>query len=180
MLTTLDRFKKHLGVEDDSQDDMYTMYILAASQAIENYCRRSFKRQVYSEVVEGSGSPFLILRNFPVYSGTAFLPDNRVVELKPSEDGMMFSVDRWPVEIRSVNVTYEAGYVLPIDATDELPRTLPEAVEVACLFLSQNMMESSADVKSERVGNISVTYGDNGMFSMTVQSLLSPYVGRWV
>lgn len=180
MLTTLRRFKKHMVIEEDSQDDVYTMYILAASQAIESYCRRSFRRQVYREVIDGSGTGYLVLRNFPIYSGTATV-HGKSFAIEASDDGLLYLPEGWPPGTRNVMVEYEAGYTLPFEATEDKPSTLPEAVEVACLFMIEGMTQNPSNVQSERIGDISVTYRDaDGMLSPTVKALLAPYVGRWV
>ncbi|MCY7484428.1 phage gp6-like head-tail connector protein [Paenibacillus alvei] len=173
MLTTIERIEK-IGMFADASDLL--LYIMAASQAIENYCKRSFKRQTYTEVLDGAGSPYLVLSNYPVYSGKAYL-DGKEIDLSPNDDGMLFLPDGWPKGIRNITVTYDAGYVLPGDPN----RTLPEAVEVACIFAVQGLIQNPTGIKSERVGDISVTFGDgDNMLSPTVKALLTPYVGRWV
>ncbi|MNT43407.1 Phage gp6-like head-tail connector protein [compost metagenome] len=176
MLTTLQRVKKQLG--DTLDDETLTFYILAASQAIESYCRRSFKRQTYTEIIDGTGSPFLVVRNFPVHSGTARNEDKEIA-FQAAEDGIIFLPQGWNKGLRNITVTYDAGYVLPGDATPDQPRTLPEAIEIACLFITQGMTQNPSNVQSERVGDISVTYRDaDAMYTPTVQALLDPYVGR--
>lgn len=173
MLTTLEQFKKFGIIEDES---ILSLYIAASSQVIENYCKRSFKRQTYTEILDGTGSPYLVLRNYPVHSGTARY-DKHEIELQPNEDGMIYLPDGWPTGTRNITVTYEAGYILP----GETNRTLPEAIEIACVFAVQGVMQNPSGIKSERVGDISVSYGDgDAMLSSTVKSLLAPYVGRWV
>ncbi|ALA41358.1 hypothetical protein ABE82_07430 [Paenibacillus peoriae] len=184
MLTTIAKVKGQLGIpiEDTSEDNNLNMYIMAASQAIESFCRRSFKKQTYTEVLDGSGSSFLVLRNFPVFSGVATM-DKDQFAVEANEDGILFLPKGWNTGQRSITVRYEAGYVLPGDDSADNPRTLPEAVEVACIFVVQGMLQNptAIGVKSERVGDVSVTYGDtDALFSSTVQALLSPYVGRWV
>lgn len=177
MLTTINRAKEHLPSADESTLDLY---VKAASQMVESYCRRSFRRQVYREVIDGSGTGYLVLRNFPVYSGTATFNAKSFV-LDAAEDGLLYLPDGWPIGMRNITVEYEAGYILPSEATTDTPSTLPEPVEVACLFVLQGMLQNPSNIQSERVGDIAVTYRDaDGILSPTVKALLTPYVGRWV
>ncbi|TCZ76173.1 phage gp6-like head-tail connector protein [Paenibacillus albiflavus] len=180
MLTTLEKVKKVLSVEDDSQDGTLTLQILAASQAVENHCKRSFRRQTYIEIHSG-GWNYISLRNYPVIEITSIKNGNEPVNgYQILSDGMVYR-DKWPSGAHNLTVTYEAGYVLPSEATTDNPRTLPEAVELACIFLVQHFVNTPVGVKSERVGDISVSYSDyEGELPAVVISLLNPYVGRWV
>lgn len=183
MLTTLETLKKQLKIPEDDTilDDDLMFHILAASQAIENHCDRKFKRQQYTEILDGSGSHYLVLSNYPVYSGTITI-DNEEIAIDSSESGVIFNKYGWRRGMRNAVAVYEGGYVLPSDATNDNPRTLPEAVEMACIFAIKGMIRNPNNVKSERIGgDISVTYSDgDSIFTPSVKALLSPYVGRYV
>ncbi|UVI28173.1 phage gp6-like head-tail connector protein [Paenibacillus spongiae] len=182
MLTNLERLKRVLPKElyDPSQDDRLELDIAAASAAIENYCKRSFKKQLYTERVSGyETSKYINLRNYPVHSITEF---SNAWEYEILDDGRIYCANGWPTGEHNIKVSYIGGYVLPGDATNEEPRTLPEPLELACLLYVQ-MLQRDPGIKSERVGNINVTYIDDdlgGRLPAPVVALISPYVGRWV
>ncbi|WP_440397189.1 phage gp6-like head-tail connector protein [Paenibacillus sp. SAF-054] len=169
-----------LGLQADVfGDEMLTLQIASASSVIENRCKRQFKKQCYSERVSGDPrSKYINLRNYPVHS--VEFPSGWEYEVL--EDGRIFRSAGWPSGENNIDVSYIAGYVLPGDATEEDPRTLPEPLELACLLLAQHGLRDPA-IKSERVGDISVTYSDSpeeGRLPTAVDALISPYIGRWV
>ncbi|WP_340004428.1 phage gp6-like head-tail connector protein [Paenibacillus sp. FSL K6-0276] len=183
MLTTVDRLQKAMGIQGDSlEEEMLQIQIAASSQAIENYCKRSFKLQSYTERHSGnSRSSYINLRNYPVKSiEQVVIPGKTVGEYEVLDEGRVFCPSGWPAGEQNINVTYTAGYVLPGDETEDNPRTLPEVLELACLFHAQLMLRTPG-VTAERVGDISVNYSaeSEGM-PPTVVALISPYVGRWV
>ncbi|WP_379142354.1 phage head-tail connector protein [Paenibacillus sp. sgz500992] len=183
MLTTVERLQKAMGILGDSlEDEMLQIQIVASSQAIENYCKRSFKLQSYTERHSGnSRSSYINLRNYPVENiEDVVIPGKPVGEYELLEEGRIFCPSGWPAGEHNIRVTYTAGYVLPCDANTEKPRTLPEVLELACIFHAQLMLRTPG-VTAERVGDISVNYSaeSEGM-PPTVIALISPYVGRWV
>lgn len=167
MLTTLQRAKSYLSIplDDTSQDFTLLTALGAASEWIERECNRSFEYKTYRQTLDGPGTKFLRLRNFPVHSvsllnlnGKDRLSDPFTVE---SENGMLFKRSGWPCGERIIEVEYLAGYILPSDAEDEPAPTLPQKYEWACVLLAQTLMREQG-VTSERVGDISVTYKDEG------------------
>lgn len=183
MLTTVERLQKAMGIQGDSlEEEMLRIQIAASSQVIENYCKRSFKLQSYTERHSGnSRSSYINLRNYPVESVEEVdIPGKPIGEYELLEEGRIFCPSGWPAGEHNIKVTYTAGYVLPCDATTGKPRTLPEVLELACIFHSQWMLRTPG-VTAERVGDISVNYSADGEgLPPTVISLISPYVGRWV
>lgn len=175
MLTTIERLKSLLpGVPED----LLKLQAAAASAAIEHYCKRSFRKQSYSERISGyATSKYINLRNYPVHSVTE-IPSAWDFELL--DEGRLYRSHGWPAGEHNIAVSYIGGYVLPEDATEDEARTLPEPLELACLLYTQMLMREPG-VKSERVGNISVSYADDKeSLPFAVVSLITPYVGRWV
>lgn len=180
MLTTLSRLKGLLGsVADTWGDDMLTLQIASASASIENRCKRQFKKQQYTEQISGDGrSKYINLRNYPIHS-VEFPSD---WDYRLLDDGRVYREAGWPTGDHNIQVNYIGGYVLPGDATTDEPRTLPEPLELACLLFAQLLLRDPG-IRSERVGNINVTYADtdaDGRLPSAVESLILPYVGRWV
>ncbi|RQW12127.1 hypothetical protein EH198_09180 [Paenibacillus rhizophilus] len=163
MLTTVKRAKKLLGIpeEDVSQDFSLEMALEAASAAIERECNREFGQKSHSQRINGSGTKFLRLRNFPIISvadvkicGDDISPDGFVIE---SDNGMLFKETIWPIGTRNIEVEYLAGYILPSDTEGAPAPTLPRNYEMACVLYAQTLLQTPG-VTSERVGDISVAY----------------------
>lgn len=178
MLTTLERAKTMLGVslEDTGQDEQLLMLLGVASAAIEARCRRTFGRQVHVQEVDRTSGQYLFLRNYPVHSVTEVLEDEKEIKgFKVVKEKGMLSRSVWPC---GLTVEYEAGYTLPGDETQDRPANLPKELEYACILFVQ-YAQRNPGVKSERVGDISVTYGDDGAdIPAPIMALINPYVSR--
>lgn len=174
MLSTLERLK---GLLPEVPDDLLLLQAAAASISIEQYCKRSFRKQEYIERISGfRNSNYINLRNYPVHSITEL----NVTGYEILDDGRIYRSCGWPAGEHNLTAKYIGGYVLPGEETTESLRTLPEPIELACLLYTQMLLRTPG-IKSERVGDISVTYGDdNANLPSSVIALISPYVGRWV
>ncbi|MGN7169274.1 hypothetical protein ACTHSJ_25755 [Paenibacillus cellulositrophicus] len=178
MLATLKTAKQFMGVPDDdkSQDPLILAALKAASAAIEREANRSFEYKQYRQTLDGSGTQFLRLRNFPIQSvsmlkmkGVEQAADSFAIE---SENGMLFKRSGWPCGARIIEVEYMAGYILPSDEAGAEPATLPENISLACILYAQMLMRTPG-VASERVGDISVTYRDDGNdLPMAIKALI--------
>ncbi len=153
-LTTLERAKSFLGIapEDTSSDEALYFSINTVSALIEKYCNRVFKRSLFNESIQGRGGMKLILRNYPIESVSFVTINDEEIDLQSirvmSDEGMLYRpsggfsarvrggtfMHPGPDELyHNIYVEYTAGYVLPKDATDDNPRTLPFDIELACL-----------------------------------------------
>ncbi|MDR9857867.1 hypothetical protein RJP21_30190 [Paenibacillus sp. VCA1] len=168
MLATLKTAKRFMGIPEDdhSQDADILLALKAASIAIEREADRSFEKRTYQQTLDGPGTQFLRLRNYPVHSvsklrveGKEQSADSFVIE---SENGMLFKRSEWPCGPRIIEVEYLAGYVLPNDEEGAEPATLPENITLACIMYAQMLMRTPG-ISSERVGDISVSYKDDGV-----------------
>ncbi|AYB36801.1 phage gp6-like head-tail connector protein [Brevibacillus laterosporus] len=180
MLTTLVKAKKLMGIpaENETRDVEIFAFLSASSTAIENYCRRSFGLHEYkSQKYDGGRSKYLLLKNFPVHSVSRVqihkmeIKDYEIIDDK----GMLFRTTGWQAKEREISISYIAGYVLPADGTEENPCTLPEPLELACILYCQTLMRTPG-VSTERVGDISVSYTNEGEnIPFAVKSLINPY-----
>lgn len=167
MLTTLRRAKGMLSIplDDISQDFTLLTALGAASEWIERECNRSFEYKTYQQTLDGPGTQFLRLRNFPIHSVSKLSIHDKEQQTDSfkieSENGMLFKRSGWPCESRIIDVEYLAGYILPSDETGAPASTLPQKYELACVLLAQTLMREQG-ITSEKVGNISVTYKDEG------------------
>lgn len=173
MLTTVSRAKDMLGITDDSQDAQIEALIGVGTDAIEAYCRREFGRNIHTETPDQPAGRYLQLRNYPVIDVTNV--NRNGGQLKgwstAKEKGLLVRED-WPPD---VTVEYEAGYILPGDATPEVPADLPRSLEYACiLFIQYALREPGAT--SVRIGDLSVSYAQDGAdMPGPVRSLLGPF-----
>ncbi|WP_234399635.1 hypothetical protein [Paenibacillus popilliae] len=175
-----------ISEEDVSQDIELLAVLKAASTAIEQRTKRSYEYKLYQQTLNGSGTQFLQLRNYPIHSVPLLKVEGIEQGIESftieSENGMLFKRSGWPRGSRNIEVEYTAGYILPSDETGAEPATLPEDIQLACILYAWIMLRDPV-VRSERVGNINVTYADfdaDGRLPGPVAALVAPYVGRWV
>jgi len=176
MLATLNAAKRYMGIAEDnhSMDLDIVGALQAATAVIERETKRSFEKKVYRQVIDGSGTQHIQLRNYPIHEVTKLLVCDKSIDSNSytieSEYGMLFKRSGWPCGARLIEVEYLAGYVLPSDEQGAEPSTLPKNIELACALFAQILLRNPG-VKSERVGDISVTYED-GELPAAVKSLI--------
>lgn len=193
-LTTLEQARKHLGIPDTdtSRDESIEFLINAASSLIEKYCSRKFGLNRYQELLTGRGSLKLVLNHYPItelhaiditqvvgsesvdvtkvhilpngmlYRPNGGFPDNRLIS--------QFMHPNYDQEVHNIFVDYSAGYVLPKDATEDNPRTLPYDLELACLKMISNMKrDKEISTGSNTEGNLVMTSESIGDWSASYQ-----------
>lgn len=158
--------KENLGLasSDHTKDNLITRKINQASQMIENYCERSFHAADYTEILNGSGTDELVLKQRPInsltsleYRGTSLNSDNWTTlnsnyyfytdEETSGVLKLLFKAagrwDRW-------RVTYNAGYT-----------TIPSDLAEACASLATyyvNNADSQVQVRSKQEGQRRIDY----------------------
>ncbi|AZS17395.1 hypothetical protein [Paenibacillus lutimineralis] len=186
MLATLQTAKTWYKIpkDDTSNDADITISLLVASEAIEERCKRKFKRQTWRETLDGSGTSFLRLSQYPVESVDVLTVDNTIIDdfSIESENGILFKRSGWPCGDRIIKAEYLAGYILPSDEAGAEEATLPKTLELACVILAKSFREKKVGVDSERIGPYSVTYSKEDGGSVTlpreVEALIAPHVRR--
>lgn len=173
MLTTVDRARTLLQA-DPEDDPLLALLIPAASAAIETYCNRTFGYGKYTERAGGEGRHFISLRNYPIVTvesidGKTDLSDYTI----EADRGMIWSQHG---NLKNpVAVTYKAGYVLPGQDPIDGVLSLPADIEYACILMI-DQIQRVPGVTSERVGDLSVNYGqDDGKMPAAVRALVGPY-----
>lgn len=131
------------------QYDAIVMLINQASASIETEMRRRLGKQSYSERVKPTGSQELILSQWPILEvrhveiGGRELPS---AAYSIEDGGVLYKDDGWPwrgypyglaydpvMTSKNVLIEYTAGYILPKDATESEPATLPADIEGLCM-----------------------------------------------
>lgn len=196
-LTTYATVKAELGLTDDTQQAFIERQINIASQRIENYCSRKFKKQTYTlENYEGTGGLYLLLTNFPVTEVTKIVIDDTEYDVSDfkidyakgiiyfedvfSASGVCEGISNFSNKILlSIQVTYTAGYVLPNDAGT---RNLPYDLDQCCVDEVVSKYEQKGTkkrTKSWSLGNASKSFdydiSVNGLLNSTINCLDSNY-----
>lgn len=198
-LTTRQRLQDFLGISSPTatQQTLLDRCIDSASDFVERYCRRRFKKTVYTqEVYDGTGTPNLILKNWPVDTTAAITLEERESTANSdnwgsidSEDyfvhyteGMVefiggFTFRKYP---RAFRITYTAGYDFDtITAGKELEAVGLGDLEYAVWKLAgtmYNRRKGDVNVESERLGDYAVTLRKQVMEDPEIQSILDKFI----
>lgn len=150
-LTTLERMKLMLGlsdIEDERTDEIITLMINRASSWIERQIGRHLGKRSYRQFYDADGQQELVTLEYPIISVEYVKEDGREVDPKcydysqTAEIGVIYRDEGWlkagyrrglaydiVAPKRVIEVSYTAGYVLPKDATEDDPQTLPADLE---------------------------------------------------
>lgn len=150
-LTTLDRMKLMLGlsdIEDERTNEIVTLLINKASSWIERQIGRHLGKRSYRQFYDADGQQELVTLEYPIVSVEYVKEDGKEVDPKSydyvqtAEIGVIYRDEGWlkagyrrglaydvVATKRVIEVSYTAGYVLPKDATDDDPQTLPADLE---------------------------------------------------
>lgn len=150
-LTTMETVRMMLNIpaEDTTSAGLLALLINAASAWVETMIGRRLGLQTYTERHVASGTQELLLNEYPIVSveyvrdlqGGAICPNDYDIE-NTKEIGVVYKETCWPFRgytaglagdytaaARYLEVKYTAGYVLPKDAAEGNPRTLPYDLE---------------------------------------------------
>lgn len=150
-LTTLERMKLMLGlsdIEDEKVDEMVTLLINRASSWIERMIGRHLGKHSYHQWYDADGQQELVTIEYPIISVEYVKEDGKLVDpscydyAQTANVGVIYRDKGWlragyrrglAYDIintaRVIEVSYTAGYVLPKDATEDDPQTLPADLE---------------------------------------------------
>lgn len=204
-LTTLDALKSYIGIdkdeEDPARDDALTQLINAASAWLETKLGRKLARNTYTQRYTAPGTQNLCLNEYPIisighikdrYTGEE-ITDYEFEDEDEGEIGVVFREDGWTYKghlgglsydyiapQRYLEVEYTAGYVLPKDATEDDPATLPsdlEAVIWAMIAQQWAILENDASgLSAFSISDVSWTFDKE--LSDTWSDIISLYK-RW-
>jgi len=184
-LATLSQIKLELGIEENDDDNLLNSLILRMSGKIEDYCHRTFAKQVYEETISGKGK-ILLLTNIPIIYVTSVTCDGDPIvdyEIYNDEAGELYRDAGWTWDTsvwwgkatdnikQNFTVVYCAGYLLPGETGDGKP--LPSAIEDACIQCVKEAYLSRRDslrVTTERIGNYSVSYDPTPLLDKLLRS----------
>ena len=182
-LTTLDRMKLMLSLDNETDERTCTLIELLINKAsswVEQKVGRPLGKNTYREFYEADGQQELVTLKYPIVSVDYIMENGRLVppELydygQTANIGVIYRDDGSTAGYRrglandiieskrNIEVRYTAGYVLPKDATDEEPQTLPADLEgLVWDMVSQayvNMLNGSQGLKSFSISDVSWTF----------------------
>lgn len=150
-LTTLERAKLMLSlpdVPDERTDEIITLLINKASSWIERQIGRHLAKRSYRHWYDADGQQELVMIEYPIVNVEYVKEEGRLVNpdcydySQTGEIGVIYRDEGWlkagyrrglAYDIvalkRVIEVSYTAGYVLPKDATEDDPQTLPADLE---------------------------------------------------
>ena len=195
-LTTVARFKAYIKKTTNEDDTLIETIINIVSDLVERYCDRRFLQTTYTdEYYDGTGSNRMLLKQYPVDSATTVVIDERSGDFNSdswnSLDSDLFHVDlitglieligaRFAEVPRKYRIDYKAGYAFKNNAA---PLVTLEAVEIGDLELAVWMLvnniyqsaKSQTGIKSESIGNYSVSYADEKIMTVEIKLILNKY-----
>lgn len=186
-LTTVDRWKAYAGISSltAAQTGVVENLINFATTYIEGKLGRRIMETAYSqEQYDGPYGEFLTLDNYPINTRETFTLEERATNLNEDDwdtvDSDDYFIDydagiispsgrgNWILSKKKYRVTYTAGYDFDNAATF-LGDTEAGDLELACwMIVSELWFKKGAtgNVKSESLGDYSVTYGPSFLTGM--------------
>ena len=180
VLTSRQRLIDFLDLKNLNSTDntVLDLVIESATDYVEHYCDRRFKKTSYTnELYDGTDSPYLVLREFPVVSGETFTLQRRDSSRNEDDwstiDTEEYFVNNDTGEIeysagfifvnypKHYRVTYTAGYSFDISAGTYLSTLGMGDLEMAVWKLcarAWHKRRGDPDVGRERLLNYDVTY----------------------
>ena len=136
------------GAENEQADLIIEMLINRASSWVEGMTGRHLGKQSYHQWYDADGAQELVLLEYPIVSIESIKEDGELVSPdrydfgQTGHIGVVYRDEGWlkagwrrglafdiVAPKRVIEVSYTAGYVLPKDATDDDPQTLPADLE---------------------------------------------------
>ena len=189
-LTTLEDVKIMLGIApddvDEQRDAMLVNLINYASAWIERMTGRKLGRQQYTQRYVASGTQELVLHQWPIIN-VEYVKDTTDGSIIPPEEydytvdgeiGVLYKDNGWTfrgyvgglsydflLAARYLEVKYTAGYVLPKDATEDDPCTLPADLQGVVWGIIQQefsiMQNGAQGLSAFSISDVSWTFDKN-------------------
>ncbi len=192
-LTTVARAKSFLDITTSDEDTLIERLVNSATDFIEKYCGRRFKKTEYSnELYDGSGSTKLLLKQYPVDSASDFVLekrnsiDNNDSWSEIDSEDYFVHWDKGIIEnVRDIfykypqhyRISYSAGY--DYNNSDSFLSDVGAAdLEYACWKLVSSLYDeigTNGGIQSESLGDYSVSYMKTTMADEELKSILDNY-----
>ncbi len=178
-LCTLADVKAYLGISGSTYDGVLGTLIDAASEAIENYCRRRFSETEHTEYHDGWGSTQIVLDHHPIASVSALYDDlNRDFDSEtliesddyafyPEEGILELLQGIFQTGVRNIKAVYTAGYAT-------VPTDVAQAARILVASWFNRGRQGGDGISQETLGQYAAHYA-NDPLPVQVLSLLAPY-----
>lgn len=200
-LTTAARASAYMGITTPTGDSLTLLenIINSVTEFVEKYIGRRVQETAYSqEMYDTEKAETLNLRQYPVNSAQTFLLERRTSAMNEDDwdavESQYYHVDykngiiqgaggmRFSRTVKGYRVTYTAGYDFDNSSTF-LSDTEAGDIELAVWMLVSFAWSkttagvSGSDVKAERIGDYSITYGTAVMANEDIKNILDKYGG---
>jgi len=197
--TTTQKVKDYLQIDNFTHSRTATAisdWINAVEEWIDNYCGRTFKSETTTKLYDGNGKSQLITDDFTTLTSIEILDEDGNVEDSTSDSTDWFTIPAnekpktavklnprgqsmrtiFPVGTQNIKLHGDFGY----------ESSVPKAVEMAATMLVAELVKNhdqqAGDVKSESLGDYSVTYADIDKIAteLNATKLLEQFKRAWV
>lgn len=204
-----------LDLDAEEVEAVIVRVINAVSSQVEMIVGRELGNQEYTEYLATSSNPTLLLSNYPIrkLNSISLIRGGNITEYPMDSEKILKFNDKRGLangklyiepsfmprallvglgaykqqDLRSVGIAYEAGYILPTQATEELPSDLPSAVQGIVLDVASRLFRDKIDnTRSDNLiaiteGNVAREWGTTalsdlekkGYFTKAEQRILS-------
>jgi hypothetical protein len=164
-LVDLDPFKGYVKVPLAvlTQDSLLRDFINEASALCESYCGRKFRELIYTEIRNGSKTPEMILRQWPVTAVTSVhIDSNHLFPVETLIDPADYMISKdindegiivelfsqvYPQGRKNVKIIYTAGYALFADVPGDLQLACKR---VAAYYYKQQQQEDFTETEKTK------------------------------
>lgn len=185
-IISLEYFKEVMSISGTSNDTVYERLINAVSTYVDNYTKRNIIYSTHTnQLVNGSGTSILNLKNFPVYtvskierrSGFGSEFDWETIDsstyMIDYQSGQVIKSSPFVQGTSNYRVTYTAGYSDSVEGISTVPDDL-KLIVAEIVNTSFKDRRRNKSVSSERLKNFSVNYIEKEM-SDDIRMVLDSY-----
>ena len=163
----------------DSQETEQAEFIISAvSTQIENYTNRTFGASSYTENLDGMGTPYLVVENYPITSLTSVSYLDQEGDVTTAididyikityKDGILYYYAGFAHGVQNLQVVYSAGYT---DIPDDL-----KLYALKMITRELILTDSDGTVSTEKTGDYTITYKNTVSLKKEDLSSLATYI----
>ncbi len=170
LLVTLEEVKIYLEINNDEKDAQLGFVLESLSDALEVYLGRYILiKEIIEEphYIDGPAQKSLQLNFYPATEISKIIFNGYEVSVERAElnAGLIFREDCW---YGTSLVTYKAGLAASVD-------DVPKDIKLALCMWAKEILNRDGFVKSESLGDFSMSYADNNSIPNAVLSLVEKY-----
>lgn len=179
MLTSLQKVKFYLDIDmNDSQHDfLLTELIKQASDAVELYCNRKFRKDIYTESVRGVEN--LWVKNTPIHD-VLYLVDTNDNDVNFKFTDKRVLIKKQAIVSITGGIRYReparGEYIIKyVGGYETIPAAVQQIVTEMVLISFKEIQDDTMLVKSRNEGSVSQTFIDKAIIQDKHKSILDYY-----